>query len=170
MGHSQASSGLKGVLMFRKIFYTLSHLGALAIGFALGIYFLPILIAPLAPDTAMLQQTAQNAVFSTDLRRDLKGSDFLHWGEGKVSLSPTQIVLEGGLAPGPDYKLYLVTAFADDEAGFLPLKADALLVGDIKTFKGFAVPLPEGTDLASYNTVLIWCETFGEFISAGQYR
>jgi hypothetical protein len=156
--------------VIRKIFLIFTHSGALAIGFALGIYFLPILIAPPAPDREMVQEAARNALFRADLRRDLKGSDFLHWGEGRLSLSPAQIVLEGSLAPGPDYKLYLTQGYAEDEAGFLPLKAGALLVGDIKTFKGFALPLPEGTDLTAYTTVVIWCETFGEFISAAKYR
>lgn len=156
--------------MIRVFVLTCSHIGALVVGFSLGVYMLPILIAPAAPDQGMLQQSAQNAAFTAELSRDLPGSDFLHWGEGKISLAPTQIVHEGRLAPGPDYKLYLVPEFADDEAGFLALKPAALLVGDIKTFGGFILPLPEGTDLNSYTTVLIWCETFGEFISSAKYR
>jgi hypothetical protein len=76
----------------------------------------------------------------------------------------------GRLAPGPDYKLYLVPDFVQDEAQFLALKHTALRVGDIKTFDGFLVPLPPGVDLAAYTTVLVWCEAFGQFISAAKYR
>ncbi|MEM6461182.1 MAG: DM13 domain-containing protein [Pseudomonadota bacterium] len=154
----------------RLILLLISHGAMLAIGVALGIYLLPILTAPPAPDAAMLEQSAQSAQFSADLKRDLRGSDFLHWGEGKISLTPSQIVHEGKLSPGPDYKLYLVKQFVEHEDDFLPLKETSLQVGDIKTFEGFIVDVPEGVDIAQYNTVLVWCEAFGEFISAGQYQ
>jgi hypothetical protein len=32
------------------------------------------------------------------------------------------------------------------------------------------VPLPDGVDLADYDTVVVWCESFGEFITAASYR
>ena len=34
----------------------------------------------------------------------------------------------------------------------------------------FILDLPAGTTLEDYNTVLVWCETFGEFITATKYR
>jgi hypothetical protein len=87
-----------------------------------------------------------------------------------VSISPTKIVHEGRLSPGPDYKLYLVPDFAEDEASFLTLKERSLRLGDVKTFDGFLIDLPAGTDVNAYTTVLVWCETFGEFITAAKYR
>jgi len=30
--------------------------------------------------------------------------------------------------------------------------------------------MPPAVDPAQFNTVVVWCETFGQFISAGQYR
>jgi hypothetical protein len=30
--------------------------------------------------------------------------------------------------------------------------------------------MPDGIDPADYDTVVIWCETFGEFITAATYR
>lgn len=152
------------------LFLTGSHLAMLAVGFALGVYLLPILTAPESPDTAELSAMAQGAAFSGEFTRDLQDSDFLHWGEGTISLSDTQIVHQGRLAPGPDYKLYLVPEFVETEARFEEIKATALRVGDVKTFNGFALELPAGTDLAAYTTVLIWCEAFGEFITAARYR
>ncbi|MEM6497091.1 MAG: hypothetical protein AAF709_10240, partial [Pseudomonadota bacterium] len=122
--------------MFKWIFLAGSHAAMLAVGFALGIYFLPILTAPEGPDKAMLAATAKAAVYNGTLTRDLKGSDFLHWGEGKISVTPKKIVHEGNLAPGPDYRLYLTTAFVEDEEQFLKLKDSARQVGDIKTFDG----------------------------------
>ena len=155
----------------RRLFtFGLTHAIALAIGFALGIYTLPILTAPPSPDEAMLQQKAANALFTAELTRDLRGSDFLHWGEGKVSLTADTFVHEGALAPGPDYKLYLTKRFVEHEDEFLPLKAEAQLIGDIKTFNGAVLSIPEGVDITAYSTLVIWCEAFGEFITAAQYQ
>ena len=154
----------------RWIFRIGTHLAALAIGFALGVYFLPILTAPEGPDKAMLAETAATAQFKAEFKRDLKGSDFLHWGEGKVSLTPRKIVHEGKLAPGPDYKLYLMKTFVADEAEFEAAKAEGIRLGDIKTFNGFITDVPDDIDINAYNTVVVWCEAFGEFITAAKYR
>ena len=148
----------------------LSHAIVLAGGVALGIYLLPILTAPSSPDARMLQDMAQDARYTARFTRDLRGSDFLHWGEGTVSLTPTRVVHEGRLAPGPDYKMYLVPRFVDHEDAFLPVKDQSLQVGDVKSFNGVIVDLPAGVDLDAYTTVLIWCEAFGEFITAAEYR
>lgn len=154
----------------RWILLSITHGLVLAIGFALGIYLLPILTAPPSVDRGVLAETAKAAQFEAAFTRDLKGSDFLHWGEGKVSISPTRIAHEGKLSPGPDYKLYLVPEFVEDEASFLLLKEKSLRVGDVKTFDGFLIDLPEGTDVNAYTTVLVWCEAFGEFITAAKYK
>ncbi|KZK96205.1 Electron transfer DM13 [Pseudovibrio sp. Ad46] len=156
--------------MIRFVALLVSHTIVLVVGFALGIYFLPILTAPDSPETAVLEQKAQNAQYSAEFNRDLRGSDFLHWGEGKVSISPEMIVHQGRLAPGPDYKVYLVPEFVEHEDEFLPIKDNSVLIGDVKTFDGFLLNVPEGVDIETYNTVLVWCETFGEFISAAKYR
>jgi len=89
--------------MRRIIIGLFSHGVALAVGFALGIYLLPIITAPDAPSSAVLKQASQQALYKGEFTRDLKGSDFLHWGEGTISISQTKIVHEGGLAAGPDY-------------------------------------------------------------------
>ncbi|WP_299024808.1 DM13 domain-containing protein [uncultured Sulfitobacter sp.] len=156
--------------MRRFIVLGLTHLTALAAGFALGVYLLPILTAPPSPDQAVLQEQAKDAMFTAELTRELKGSDILHWGEGTISITPTNIVHEGKLAPGPDYKLYLLTEFVEHEDEFLPIKDQAQLIGDIKTFNGFVLSVPEGIDPADYTTVLVWCEAFSEFITAAKFR
>ena len=156
--------------MFRRLFLLLTHAGALAIGFALGIYALPILTAPPSPDAAMLEAEAEAALFTTNFTRDLRGSDFLHWGEGKVSVATDRIVHEGALAPGPDYKLYLTKGFVEHEDEFNPIKSEAQLIGDIKSSQGFVVDVPSDVDINAYTTVVIWCESFGEFITAAAYQ
>lgn len=154
----------------KKLLLLLSHLGFGAAGFVLGIYTLPILIAPPAPDEAEIAQVSQSAAFTGNFRRDLKGSDFLHWGEGDVSVSSHKIAHKGKLAPGPDYKLYLTSGFVEDEAQFEAVKQAAARIGDVKTFNGFVLEVPAGIDINEYDTVVVWCETFREFISAARYR
>ncbi|MEM7566353.1 MAG: DM13 domain-containing protein [Pseudomonadota bacterium] len=156
--------------MVRILLLAVSHAVVLAIGFVLGIYVLPILTAPASPDSAMLQERAQGARYTAEFTRDLRGSDFLHWGEGTISLTDTQIVHEGSLAPGPDYRLYLVSQFVEHEDEFLPIKDSAQLIGEVSTFDGVLLDIPEGVDVSDYTTVLIWCEAFSEFITAAQYR
>ncbi|MDP3254285.1 MAG: DM13 domain-containing protein [Hydrogenophaga sp.] len=156
--------------MKKAVLLLASHALVALAGFAAGVYFLPILIAPPAPEVAVVSELATKARFTAQFRRDLTGSDALHWGEGTVSVGAEAVSLMGRLAPGPDYKLYLSPAFVQTEAEFLPLKNQMVRVGDVKTFENFVVPLPAGVDLAAYNTVVVWCETFKEFISAAQYR
>ena len=95
-----------------------SHLLVGLVGFAAGIYLLPILTAPPAPEAAEVQAVAAQARFHGEFRRDLQGSDALHWGEGTVSIGSDAISLQGSIAPGPDYRLYLSPEFVETEAGF----------------------------------------------------
>lgn len=147
-----------------------THAIALAVGFALGVYALPILIAPPAPTAAEVGEVAAQASFKGRFRRDLKGSDALHWGEGEVSVGPRRIALAGEIAPGPDYKLYLSPEFVETEEEFLRLRPQLRRVGDVRTFENFVVPVPENVDVGQYSTVIVWCESFGQFISAARYR
>jgi hypothetical protein len=156
--------------MKKTLLLLASHSLVAVLGFGAGVYLLPILIAPPAPEVSEVSALASQARFTGEFRRDLAGSDALHWGEGTVSVGPKAVSLMGRLAPGPDYKLYLSPTFVQTEAEFLPMKERMLRVGDVKTFENFVVPLPDGVDLAVYNTVVVWCETFKEFISAAQYR
>ena len=153
--------------MKKALLLLATHLITLAVGFAAGIYWLPILTAgPPAPAT----MPASEALFQGQFRRDLKDSDFLHWGEGRVTLNATRIAFDGKLAPGPDYKLYLSPEFVETEADFLRLKPRMVRVGDVKTFENFLVPVPAGIEPARFTTVIVWCETFGQFITAARYR
>jgi hypothetical protein len=147
-----------------------THLLTLGLGFGLGIYALPLLTAPRAPSAADLSALMGPSLWTGQFRRDLKDSDALHWGEGMVSVGPRSISMLGKLAPGPDYKLYLAPEFVETEADFKRLKPRMQRVGDIKTFDNFIVPVPEGIDPGRYTTVVVWCETFGQFISAAKYR
>ncbi|MCM8557418.1 DM13 domain-containing protein [Sphingomicrobium sediminis] len=156
--------------MVRIFALIVTHLIAIAIGFGAGVYFLPILTAEPAPPSQVLEEQAAAATYSAELTRDLRGSDRLHWGEGKISITEDAISHQGELAPGPDYYVYLTRDFVEHEDEFLAVKDEAFRVGMVRSFDGFILDLPEGIDLEEYTTVVIWCESFGEFITAGQYR
>lgn len=156
--------------MKRLLLLAVTHALALALGFGLGIYYLPVLIAPKAPSLAEVKSLSGAAEFTGEFRRDLKGSDFLHWGEGRVSVGRTAVSLIGKVSPGPDYKLYLSPEFVDTKEAFLKLKDRSVRVGDVKTFENFIVQVPGSVDPSRYNAVVVWCETFSMFISAAKYR
>lgn len=147
-----------------------THVATLGIGFGLGIYLLPILTAAPAPDAATIAAAAQAATYTASFRRDLPGSDQFHWGTGTISVTPQRIVHQGELAPGPDYKIYLAPAYVEDAAAFEAIKAQSVQLGSIKSYQGFIADVPAGVDIDKFDTVVIWCETFGKFITAARYR
>src|SRR5262245_58369543 len=156
--------------MLRVLILIATHGAMLGIGFLAGIYLLPILTAPKGPDASALQATTTGALYTGRFERNLKGSDFVHWGEGEVRILPDKIAHAGRLAPGPDYKLYLAPEFIDTKEGFLAIKSKSQRVGDVKTFNGFIVDVPAGVDVGAYTTVVVWCEAFSQFISAAKYK
>jgi hypothetical protein len=156
--------------MKRALVLLATHAIALVIGFAAGVYILPILIAPPPPSAAEVQAATSAAEFKAQFRKELAGSDSLHWGEGEVTVGRQAIGLMGRVAPGPDYKLYLSPEFVETEDAFLRVKDRSVRIGDVKTFDNFVVPVPASVDISQYDTVVVWCETFSQFITAAQYR
>jgi hypothetical protein len=156
--------------MKRGLLLALSHAAALGVGFGLGVYLLPILTAPAAPSAGDVAAAASGASYNGQFRRDLKGSDALHWGEGRVTVSAKAVALAGSVAPGPAYKLYLMPEWVETKDDFLRVKPRAALVGDVKTFDNFIVEVPAGIDVTKYSTVVVWCEAFSQFITAARYR
>ncbi len=154
----------------KKIVLLFTHLACGAFGFALGIYALPILTQPDSPTMSSVEKITNNAIYTATFQRDRKDSDFFHWGEGSVSISNQEIAFVGELAPGPDYKLYLSPQFIETEKDFNDTKHKMTQVGDVKTFDRFALNLPQELDLSQYNTVVVWCETFGEFITSARFK
>lgn len=118
----------------------------------------------------MIASIADTARYHGQFRRDLPGSDLLHWGQGRVSVSDTAIAFSGELAPGPDYKLYLAPRFIQTAGEFLDVKSASVQIGEVRSFDGFVLKLDASVDIDAYDTVVIWCETFNKFITAARYR
>lgn len=154
----------------KKLFLLLSHGLMLVIGFAAGIYLLPILTQPPVPDETSIGAVASEALFSGHFRRDLEGSDPLHYGDGSFYISDKAISFDGVIAPGPDYRLYLSPVFVETAADFKANKSRMKQVGEVRTFNDFLLDLPANIDPSGYNSLVVWCESFGIFITAGQYQ
>lgn len=162
--------GLLNGIPQKLLLLLFSHVAVALLGFAAGIYALPILTAPPAPAASDIDDLAPGAEFKGEFRRDLQGSDALHWGEGTVYVGREVIALRGRIAPGPDYKLYVSPEYLETEEDFTRIKPTTMRVGDVKTFQNFIVPTPRSFDPAMFNTVVVWCESFGQFITAAKYR
>jgi hypothetical protein len=147
-----------------------THAFAIGIGFVLGIYLLPILIAPESPGIEEVRSSAGMARFTGEFRRDLADSDVFHWGEGTLYVGDENIAFEGRIAPGPDYRLYLSPTFVETESDFEALKPEMVQVGFVSTFENFMLAVPESIDPAEFKAAIVWCESFGQFITAGSYR
>lgn len=154
----------------KKIALVMTHFLCVGVGFGLGIYTLPILIQPDSPSMEDVQSVTNHALYTAAFQKDRKDSDFLHWGEGSVSIGAEYIAFVGELAPGPDYKLYFSPTFIETEKDFNKQKSKMRKVGEIKTFDRFTIKLPDDMSLDDYNTVIVWCETFGEFITSARYK
>jgi len=154
----------------KTILLLVTHVAVGVVGFGIGIYALPILTAPPAPSETAINTLSSQAKYTAQFQRDLKDSDAFHWGEGTVSVGSKSITLMGELAPGPDYKLYLSPEFIETEADFIRLKSSMERIGDVKTFENFVVDVPPSIDPSNFNSVIIWCESFGQFITSAKYR
>jgi hypothetical protein len=150
------------------LFGTAKFLAGLVIGFGLGVYFLPILTAEDGLDRTALAQLEASAERSGVFTRDLAGSDAFHWGEETVRMNRERAWLEGSIAPGPDYRLYLMPEFVEDEDSFLAIKSRAVDIGPVKAFTNFSLPVPSDVDAGAFPALVIWCEAFGEFITAAR--
>lgn len=152
----------------------LGGLAALPVGFGLGVYYLPILVASDGASRTQVAAAKSDAMISANFRRDLKGSDGFHWGEGTLHLTREGgqyfFTLDGQVSSGPDYKLYLTPEYVEDEASFLALKERSVRVADITGFDDFRLDVPMSIDPTQYPAVIIWCERFGEFITSGRLQ
>lgn len=154
-----------------KILFSItSYIITFVLGVTLGMYLLPIISAPPPPSQLELATHAQQALYQGVFKEDLPGSDFLHYSRGEVHLSNAMISFSGQVSPGPDYQLYLSNRFIDNKADFLSYQGTMTRVGSVNTFSGFMVKIPQGINIADFNTVIIWCESFEQFISAARYQ
>lgn len=156
--------------MIKIVLLLFSHIGVAALGFAIGIYTLPILTEAASPSNETIMSAKRTQEFSGSFVKTLPGSDMFHWGQGTIFVGKSFIVFEGEISPGPDYRLYLSPESITDEYDFNYHRNKAVYIGDVKTFGNFILDVPPNINIKNYKTVVIWCESFGEFITSAEYR
>ncbi|EGQ6362428.1 DM13 domain-containing protein [Escherichia coli] len=147
-----------------------SHLALFSIGFGVGIYILPVLTAEKNATDDEVKSVKDNFRYQGTFVKNQKGSNAVHWVDGKLYVNDEAIAFEGSVAPGPDYKIYLTKTQADDRESFMKIKEESLYIGDLKNFGNFKKSLPNGVNIDEYTTVQIWCEKFEQFIGSASFR
>lgn len=159
--------------MMKKFIYAVFFLvTGIVIGFAAGVYTLPIIIE----FTTERQQVAElSPAAESDpvgqFDRNSPGSDALHWGEGTIRISNGKLVFEEDvkLAPGPDYRIYMSRKFAQTKNEFSKIKAQSIEIAKLRTFSGpLEFELPENLNVDEFDNVVVWCETFSMYIASAR--
>jgi hypothetical protein len=145
-------------------------LGSVA-GFAAGIFVFPFLFPPPALDEVVSDVGNRTRVASgTFIHAD--PSDPIHYGSGGVTLYEDLVHLEQDfeVGPGPKYHLYLVP----DAEVTLDTRVEETMFVDLGRLKAFAggqnYPIPKGTDLTDYKSIVVWCEHFNVLISTARLK
>ncbi|MGU9961393.1 MAG: DM13 domain-containing protein [Candidatus Puniceispirillales bacterium WSBS_2018_MAG_OTU23] len=164
----ETSSGSLNFLR-RHIILTLMTMsfGSLVVGFGLGVYFLPIIIADAPADASIVQAASASAERQAMFVRDRKDSDATHYGNGTLFLSSNRVTLEGTVTPGPDYRLYLTPKYVETGDDFRAIKAQSVEIARVKGFENFSYEISQNIDINAYSGVVIWCEKFGKYITSG---
>ena len=80
------------------------------------------------------------------------------------------IWLDAKISPGPDYRLCLIPKYVETGAEFLQIKADSTQTGPTKAFEIFLLDIPADVEVTNFPAVLVWCELFGQFITAARLQ
>ena len=142
--------------------------GAFGTGFgvAVGSLLFPYIIPPLeALEQLAVEEYAAPVVAGTFTHAN--PSNPIHHGKGAVKVFESTLFLEDNfkVGPGPQYHIYLIPKagiWANDDL----INQMSVDLGRLRTFKGSQnYRIPEGADLASFKSVIIWCEQFNVLIS-----
>ncbi len=153
----------------KRLFFTFVLGGVLGVGagFVLGIFLYPyIFLADIVAEEPLADAGARRVVATGDFIH-ANPSDPLHFGKGRVTVFEDVVRLEEDfeVGPGPKFHVYLVP-----DAQVTPdTKVDETMyvdLGRVRAFKGSQnFPIPDGIDLKSFGSVVIWCEKFGVLVS-----
>ena len=99
-------------------------------------------------------------------------SDPIHWGQGEVIIyqhdNNYEVFLgkDFEVGPGPAYHVYLSTG-SDIKTNGQFENASNFDIGKLKSFKSSQVyQVSSEVELSQINSVVIWCETFGQLITS----
>lgn len=135
-------------------------------GFALGILVFPYLFPP--PEVnEPLADAAEREVLARATFIHANPSDPIHYGRGTATIYADLVRLEADfeVGPGPKFHVYLVPLTEVTPQ----TEVDSTMFVDLGRLKAFSgsqnYPVPMGTDLADFGSVVIWCEQFNVLIT-----
>ena len=154
--------------MWRSLAYFLGG-GILGTGFgvALGFFLFPFVFPPPPAVEQLSDADRSSRIVAEGKFIHANPSDPIHWGKGSVSVRQDSVYLgpDFEVGPGPKFHVYLVPRAQIRASGDLSGEMFVDL-GRLRSFKGSQrYAIPEGVDLKSYPSVVIWCEHFGVLIS-----
>ncbi len=141
-------------------------------GFALGIFVYPYIFLADIVATEKVDAAAAKRVVARGMFIHANPLDPIHYGKGRVTVHDGLVHLEGDfeVGPGPKFHVYLVPEKNVTPGTPVP-KTMYVDLGRLKAFKGSQnYPVPAGVNLASYGSVVVWCEQFGVLISPAELK
>jgi hypothetical protein len=153
-----------------------AFLAGIALGAVAGAGGMLIAFPFLFPPPAVLEQApagaSANRIGTFKFDEQAAGRDLLHWanGSGAVYRAADTAVIrfddDFKAGPGPNYWIYLNAVPVGDTASF---RADTgrVRIAQLKSFTGGQnYVLPADIELARFQTVTIWCESFSVYIGS----
>jgi hypothetical protein len=136
------------------------------VGVALGFFLFPFVFPPPVAMDALSDNERAKAV-ATGGFLHANPADPIHYGRGRVTVAPRTVFLEDDfeVGPGPAFHVYLVprkeVRRSADVTGTMFVD-----LGPLRAFKGSQrYSIPNGVDVARYDSVVIWCREFSVLIS-----
>jgi hypothetical protein len=140
-------------------------------GVALGFFFFPFVFPPPVAMDALSDRERMKVVATGEFLH-ANPADPVHYGRGRVTVTPRTVFLEDDfeVGPGPAFHVYLVpkneVRRSADVVGSMFVD-----LGPLRAFKGSQrYSIPSGVDLARLNSVVIWCREFSVLISPADLR
>ena len=135
-------------------------------GVAVGFFLFPYILPPLeALEQLAVEEDAAPVAAGTFSHAN--PSNPIHYGKGAVKVFESTLFLEDNfkVGPGQKYHIYLIPKAGIRANGDL-INQMCVDLGHLRTFKGSQnYRIPEGIDLTSFESVIIWCEKFNVLIS-----
>ncbi|MQA64439.1 MAG: hypothetical protein GEU76_00820 [Alphaproteobacteria bacterium] len=137
------------------------------VGFALGIFVYPYIFLADVVATESVAGREARVVRARGTFIHADPNDPVHYGKGSATVFAELAHLETDfeVGPGPRFHVYLsprasIRRNADFDEGA------SLDLGRLKAFKGSqSYPLPAGTKIEDYKSLVIWCKTFGVLVT-----
>lgn len=152
----------------RKLFLAFLVGGILGTGagVALGFFFFPFVFPPPVAMDALSEKERAKVVATGEFLH-ANPADPIHYGRGRVTVTPRTVFLESDfeVGPGPAFHVYLVprkqVRRSADVAGSMFVD-----LGPLRAFKGSQrYSIPKGINLAEFDSIVIWCREFSVLIS-----